>query len=235
MRADVPKQYLDLAGRAIIEHTLERLCTHGLVAGVVVAVSSGDLWWPRLGYRDDPRVRAVTGGAERCHSVLNALRWLRDRCAPEDWVMVHDAVRPCLTHSDLDRLFATLASHPVGGLLGMRVRDTMKRGDANDEVEGTVDRTGLWHALTPQMFRPGILTRALETALQRDALVTDESAAVELAGFRPRLVTGRSDNIKITRPEDLGLAALFLKRQAEEAGCGSDKASMHTGSAKAGN
>jgi 2-C-methyl-D-erythritol 4-phosphate cytidylyltransferase len=161
-------------------------------------------------------VRTVPGGAERCHSVLNALELLAGHAAADDWVLVHDAARPCLRPADLACLLDTLAEDPVGGLLAVPVRDTMKRADIGDRVETTVDRNGLWHALTPQMFRLQALREALGKAIAAGVLVTDEAAAMEWAGHRPRLVAGAGDNLKITRPEDLPLAAYYLERQLQD-------------------
>ncbi|HHW76495.1 MAG TPA: 2-C-methyl-D-erythritol 4-phosphate cytidylyltransferase, partial [Xanthomonadaceae bacterium] len=129
-------------------------------------------------------------------------------------VVVHDAARPCLTPADLDRLLSELADDPVGGLLAAPVRDTLKQADLAGRIAATVDRSRLWHALTPQMFRLGMLHDALRAALARGLLVTDEAAAMEAAGFAPRLIEGRADNLKITRPEDLALAEFFLSRRS---------------------
>lgn len=208
-----PKQYLELAGRAVLEHTLARLAADPRISGIVVALGPDDSDWGRLTLPAGIEVRTVAGGAERCHSVLNALDALAATAAAQDWVLVHDAARPCLRAADLARLLDTLAEDPVGGLLGVPVRDTMKRGDAGDRVEATVDRTGLWHALTPQMFRLQALREALAAAIAAGDLVTDEAAAMERAGHRPRLVPGAGDNLKITRPEDLPLAAYYLAHQ----------------------
>jgi len=213
MGGSVPKQYLALAGRPVIDHTLERLLAHPRIRALVVALGSEDGWWPTTTFAGDPRVLRAPGGAERCHSVLNALALLDGRADGSDWVLVHDAVRPCLRGSDIDRLLQRLADSPVGGLLGVPVRDTMKRTDAAGAVLATVPREQLWHAYTPQMFRFGLLRDALAVALQQGRRVTDEAAAVELAGHRPLLVEGHADNLKITRPEDLALAAFFLSMQ----------------------
>lgn len=217
MGAELPKQYLPLAGRPILQHTLERLAAHPAIEAVAVALAPEDRWFDGLDIAGGERVWRVAGGAERCHSVANALRALSRRAAPEDWVLVHDAARPCLRRADLDRLMTELGRHPVGGLLALPVRDTMKRADAAMDVTETVDRTGLWHALTPQMFRLGALGAALEAALGAGVLVTDEAQAMERAGARPRLVEGHPDNIKITRPQDLVLAELYLRQQQEDA------------------
>lgn len=216
MGSAVPKQYLSLAGRPVIAHTLASLLDHPRIDGVAVAIGAGDEWWPTVAAELNAAkpLRVVTGGAERCHSVLNGLEALSEPAQPEDWVLVHDAARPCLTGGDLDRLIDTLADDPVGGLLAVPVRDTLKQADDAGRVAATVDRSRLWHALTPQMFRLGMLHEALRAALARGLLVTDEAAAMEVAGFAPRLVEGRADNLKITRPEDLALAEFYLTRRA---------------------
>ncbi|MFA7618186.1 MAG: 2-C-methyl-D-erythritol 4-phosphate cytidylyltransferase [Thiohalomonadaceae bacterium] len=217
MGAGLPKQYLTLAGRTVIEHTLVRIATHPRIANTVVAVSPGDRWWPEVAARlPDVPLEVAEGGVERCHSVLNALDRLAASAREEDWVLVHDAARPCLRAADIERLVTTLMEHPVGGLLGLPVSDTVKRADPRDEILETVNREGLWRALTPQMFRFGPLREALRTALLADRLVTDEAAAMELAGHWPRMVEGQADNIKITRPGDLALAELYLQLQARE-------------------
>ncbi len=216
MGSAVPKQYLPLAGRPVITHALATLLAHPRLAGVVVAIGAEDEWWPTVAAELTAvkPLRVVTGGAERCHSVLNGLEALRERAALTDWVLVHDAARPCLAAEDLDRLFTELVDDPVGRLLAVPVRDTLKQADATGRVAATVDRSRLWHALTPQMFRLGMLHEALDAALTRGLLVTDEAAAMEAAGYAPRLVEGRADNLKITRPEDLALAEFYLTRPA---------------------
>lgn len=216
MGAHIPKQYLPLLGRPIIEHTLARLCASPRVRGVVVALSEDDGWWPDVKPPCEPQPLRAPGGDERCHSVLNALRLLEGTAGADDWVMVHDAVRPCLRPADVDRLVEAVAKHPVGGLLALPVRDTMKRASASREVQETVSREALWHALTPQMFRLGTLRAALEDALADGMLVTDESQAVERAGGRPLLVEGHRDNIKITHAGDLPLAELYMSAQERE-------------------
>ena len=213
--AQMPKQYLDLAGRPVIERTLSLFVDHGRIAQVCVVLDPEDRYWASTRYADHPKVTRADGGLERCHSVLNALELLTQRSEPEDWVLVHDAARPCLRPEDLDRLIGELEQDPVGGLLAVPVRDTMKRGDASGHVIATVDRAGLWHAYTPQMFRLAALSRALRDAIAGGDWVTDEAAAMERLGHRPRLVEGHADNIKITRAEDLPLAWFFLQQQGQ--------------------
>ncbi len=213
MGAAVPKQYLPLAGRTVIEHSMARLAALPGVAGLVVALAADDPYWPTLKLQLGVPVQCITGGSERCHSVLAALTWLLGVADANDWVLVHDAARPCVRRADLQRLLDTLADDPIGGLLAIPARDTKKRADANGRVLSTVDRTDLWKAQTPQMFRLGALHEALSRAIAAGELVTDEASAMERAGLMPRLVEGHSDNIKITRPEDLVLAEFYIKQQ----------------------
>ena len=216
MGADLPKQYLELAGRMVIEHTVDRLAGHDAIAGVVVAVGAEDPYWSGVTLNHAAKVQSVAGGAERCHSVLNALGFLSAGAAsPDDWVLVHDAVRPCLRHADLTLLIESLSAGWTGGLLATPVRDTMKRVDEEGNVLETVDRARLWHALTPQMFNLERLRAALSDALAADELVTDEAQAMERSGAQPRLIEGHADNIKITHPGDLALAELYLAAQLE--------------------
>ena len=204
MRADRPKQYLPLAGRALIEHTLDCFLDHPGLKTLVVCLAVDDPWWPQLPCADHPLIQRAAGGAERADSVLNGLdRLLATGASATDWVLVHDAARPNLAREDLDRLLAELADDPVGGLLAVPARDTLKRAGSNGRVEETVDRSVIWQAYTPQMFRLGALRDALADALAAGVPVTDESSAMEYAGHAPRLVEGRADNLKVTRPEDL--------------------------------
>ncbi|WP_116474311.1 2-C-methyl-D-erythritol 4-phosphate cytidylyltransferase [Zobellella maritima] len=209
MGATLPKQYLMLAGKTVLEHTLERLLSHQALERIIVAIGPEDTHFPTLSLAHEPRISWVPGGAERADSVLNALRQVTS-----DFVLVHDAARPCLARADLDALLAA-GRQPDGAILACRVRDTMKRGDGQGGIDRTVPRDELWHALTPQCFPTVPLCQALEQALNSGVAITDEASAMEWAGFRPRLVEGRSDNIKITRPEDLALAAFFLQHILE--------------------
>lgn len=211
MQADRPKQYLGLAGRTVIEHTLACFTDHPDIRGIVVCLSDEDAYWPNLDIPSQVPIIRAAGGRERCHSVLNGLAALSGHAGEDDWVLVHDAARPCLSRADLDKLIHDLKDDPVGGILAVPVRDTMKRDNEAGRILHTVDRNGLWHALTPQMFPLDSLRRALELALEDGFEVTDEASALEHAGLQPRLVEGRSSNIKITRPEDLALAEFYLQ------------------------
>jgi 2-C-methyl-D-erythritol 4-phosphate cytidylyltransferase len=216
MQAEVPKQYLSINNKAILAHTLELFCSHPKIEGVVVVISAKDEFWPTLDISSHSKIIVTEGGVERCHSVLNGLNALLEKADSNDWVLVHDAARPCLRKEDIDCLIETLNGHEIGGLLGLPVRDTMKRADKSYTVQETVEREGLWHALTPQMFHLGILMESLKNALSKDLIVTDEAQSIELNGLKPVLVEGHSDNIKITCNYDLALAELYLSQQEKE-------------------
>lgn len=213
MQADRPKQYLRLHGKTILEHTAEKLLAHSAVNKVIIALSEDDPYFSELPLASNPDVIRVEGGKERADSVLSALNYLSAAVEKPSWVMVHDAARPCLAAADIDKLIAELRAHPVGGILAAPVRDTMKRGNASQHITETVDRTHLWHALTPQMFPVELLHQALSQALAAGSNITDEASAVELLGLNPKLVAGRADNLKVTQPEDLALAEFYLARE----------------------
>ncbi len=214
MQADRPKQYLLLGSKTILEHTFDCFLGHPGLKGLVVSLAGADPWWPTLACSHDSRIWRAPGGRERADSVLGALQVLAQRGAkPDDWVLVHDAARPNLQRSDLDQLLAALADDPVGGLLAVPARDTLKRSGPDGRVEATVDRSVIWLAYTPQMFRFGLLRTALETALAAGVAITDEASALEWAGQAPRLVEGRADNLKVTRPEDLDWLASHWPQQ----------------------
>ncbi|OUS30947.1 2-C-methyl-D-erythritol 4-phosphate cytidylyltransferase [Gammaproteobacteria bacterium 45_16_T64] len=211
MGAPIPKQYLPLYGLTVIEHTLTKLQNIKQFEAIVLCLSEGDEWRPSVD--SSVPILQAKGGKERCDTVLNGLQQLSPKASPSDWVLVHDVARPCIREADIQRLISEASDHDVGGLLGMPVRDTMKRENGSGEVSETVCRDRLWHALTPQMFRVGELTQALEKALSESATVTDEASAMEYMGRKPLLVEGHPDNIKITHPADLALAEMFLKQQ----------------------
>jgi 2-C-methyl-D-erythritol 4-phosphate cytidylyltransferase len=208
---ELPKQYLFLSGSTVIQHTLNRLSQLSPQA-IVVPLAEGDEKAQTLSYHYPTLLRFVQGGKERSDSVLAGLRAIAAEAKDADWVLVHDVARPCVRISDIQHLLADIKTSKVGGLLAHRVRDTMKR--AHDFfVQETVPREDLWHALTPQIFRYGLLKLALEMAQKKGEPVTDESQAIEKLGFQPLLVQAAADNIKITWPADIALAEAFLALQ----------------------
>jgi 2-C-methyl-D-erythritol 4-phosphate cytidylyltransferase len=216
MGSGVPKQYAELAGATMLEHSLGALLASTRIAGVMVALHPDDQRGRQLAIAADPRVHTVAGGAERADSVLAALDGLARMADDEDWVLVHDAARPCLRLADLDALMDTVLATGVGGLLAQPVVDTVKRADPGGRVQATLERASLWRAQTPQMFPLGELRDALRAARDRDLAVTDEASAMELAGHPVQLVPGSSRNLKVTVPADLELAAWYLSRQAAD-------------------
>jgi 2-C-methyl-D-erythritol 4-phosphate cytidylyltransferase len=212
MGADLPKQYLPLAGKPVLRWTLDALLLHPRVAGVMLSVAADDARWREcVPHHGAARVRSVTGGAQRAESVEAGLTALEGTVRDDDWVLVHDAVRPCLHASDLERLVVGLEGDAVGGLLAAPSADTMKQIDMEQRVAATLDRRQVWRALTPQMFRFGTLRKAYAHAREADRVPTDESTAVEALGLKPKLIVGRADNVKITQPEDLGFAEAVLR------------------------
>ena len=216
MQSDRPKQYLQLEDKLVIEHTLQRLAAHPDIEGIVIAIADGDTWWPTLSHSFACPLHIVKGGEQRSHSVLNALHKLATLVDYNPWVLVHDAARPCVRQSDIDKMLLMLSGHDVGGLLGIPVNDTVKRTDGDNVITDTVDRRNLWRASTPQMFRLALLTSALETAQGQNRPITDEASAIEFVGLQPIMVEGHADNIKITVPQDLALAQLFMQQQRGE-------------------
>ncbi|MDQ3205812.1 MAG: 2-C-methyl-D-erythritol 4-phosphate cytidylyltransferase [Pseudomonadota bacterium] len=211
---EIPKQYLQVAGRPLIEHALDALLGHPRIAGAVVAVAADDPHWAGCTERCGKPVHRCVGGSKRADSVLAALQALPDTVPAAALVLVHDAARPNLKRSDLDRLLEVAAECPDGAILAAPVRDTLKRAAADQTIAATQPREQLWRALTPQAFRRGELTRALLSARADGVAVTDEAMAMERLGARPRLVEGREDNLKVTTPADLALARFLLESGA---------------------
>lgn len=214
MQADRPKQYLTLADKTIIEHTLHALISHPAISQVVVALSPDDPYFPELPIANASWLTMVEGGDERANSVLNALHVLPDDC----WALVHDAARPCLSHKDIDNLLQVISQNEVaGGILATPVRDTMKRAEVQSQtVSHTESRDNLWHALTPQLFPAELLKQALTTSLAQGHPITDEASAIEMAGLKVALIDADPANIKITRPADMPLAGFYLERLAKD-------------------
>jgi len=213
MQADRPKQYLELNGTTVIEQTLSRLLQVKQLSAVIVAISKEDPYWPNLEISKNQRILTAAGGKERADSVLSALNSIADIAAKDDWVLVHDAARPCITQSDVELLIQKLTSHEVGGILALASHDTLKAVNEDLAINDTVDRSKIWRALTPQMFRYRALKNALQEAADKGWVMTDDASAMELQGKHPKIIAGRSDNLKITRPEDLALAQFYLEQQ----------------------
>jgi 2-C-methyl-D-erythritol 4-phosphate cytidylyltransferase len=210
MGSATPKQYLPLLGKPLLVHTLAALAAAPDIDRVVLVLSPEDEWFDSDAVGVDQKLTVLgCGGASRAETVRNGLTALAGEVAADDWILVHDAARPCLTPADIGRLIATLRGDPVGGILAVPVADTLKRSNGSDQIAATVPRDGLWRAQTPQMFRHGMLLDALRRAA--DDSITDEASAIEALGHAPRLVPGSERNIKVTYPADLTLAALYLQ------------------------
>jgi 2-C-methyl-D-erythritol 4-phosphate cytidylyltransferase len=208
----VPKQYARLCGRTVIEWALAPFVSDPRCVAAVVAIAAADVYWQSIAAQL-PAVETALGGARRSDSVRSALRTLAGRARADDWVLVHDAARPCLTVADRDRLLEKLATHPVGGLLAAPQADTLKRAAADQTVATTLDRSDLWRALTPQMFRYEQLCAALDAATSASRSPGDEAQAFEWLGEHPALVEGSAANLKITNVSDLALAEALLGAQ----------------------
>lgn len=215
----LPKQYLPLAGKTLLEHAADALLATPGLRGLVIALNPQDTVFERLPLAKDSRVTQVEGGAERADSVLAGLNVLQGEANDSDWVLVHDAARPCLQQSAVTRLLAEVKEDAVGGILARPVSETVKRAAQSHHIADTLPRQQLWLAQTPQMFPYGLLRQSLLQAREEGFVVTDEAMALERQGYRPLLVEGDSSNIKVTYAQDLKLAGWYL-RQREEAGCG---------------
>lgn len=217
MGEKVPKQYLSLRGLTVLEQTLKVLLQVSdikkTVKKIIVALHPDDQHWPNLPLNKERCIETVVGGNARFHSVLNALEHIGNQAGLNDWVLVHDAARPCITVERVQYLIDQLVEHPVGGLLAVPVSDTLKAVTKENEIISTVDRQGLWQAQTPQMFRYGLLKEALQSALGSGQEVTDEASAIELCGHQVLVVQGKRNNIKVTHPEDLLMAELILQAE----------------------
>lgn len=213
MGATFPKQYLKLLDKTVLEHTIERLLALPAVSNIYLALSADDNFWLELDCAKNPKIIRVNGGNERADSVLNCLLALPATASNEDWVLVHDAARPCIRSHEIIKLMEMVSDHEVGGILGVPVSDTLKCV-TETRIKNTVDRSSLWQAQTPQLFRLGLLRDSLHRALKEGKTITDEASAVEHYGYSPLMVQGRSDNIKITRPEDLLIAVTIMQQQS---------------------
>ncbi|MEE8364888.1 MAG: 2-C-methyl-D-erythritol 4-phosphate cytidylyltransferase [Gammaproteobacteria bacterium] len=214
MQSSTPKQYLKLGEKTIIEHTLDRLLSFDGIYGVILALRADDTDWPGLNYQSEKPILTTNGGEERKHSVFNGLLKLRKLDLDDPYALVHDAVRPLVTHWDLACLVKAATNHEAGALLALPITDTIKQQDEQGNSIKSVAREGLWRAFTPQLFRANLLHRALEYVLQNELEITDDAAAIEALGMKPKLVPCSAENIKLTHPEDLSLAEQILSRQS---------------------
>ncbi|MEM6406635.1 MAG: 2-C-methyl-D-erythritol 4-phosphate cytidylyltransferase [Pseudomonadota bacterium] len=205
MQSAIPKQYLPLDGQQVIDHALTPLINHPAIRQICVALSPDDHQWAQTRFARHPDIVRVVGGTERRDSVLQALHMLAAQAEPEDWVLVHDAARPYLHPDDLENLITQVTAHPTaaGGLLGQRAADTLKQVGKDGMIHRTLDRSRIWHAFTPQMCRFGLLYQHLQAVCASSLPLTDEASVMEWAGESMLMVPGRTDNRKITYPEDL--------------------------------
>ena len=209
MGSSTPKQYHSICGTPVLKHSINRLLEIPEIEHLVVVLHPKDQYWSAFNFSNE-RVSTVTGGEERVNSVINGLQSLSGQANASDWILVHDAVRPCVTQSDIKNLMSQLKENKVGGLLGAPIDNTVKQLSDDNEIELTVDRSQLWSALTPQMFRFDLLKRSLSNAVSINLNVTDEASAIEAMGFKPIIVPGDKSNIKITHDSDLELARYYL-------------------------
>jgi 2-C-methyl-D-erythritol 4-phosphate cytidylyltransferase len=217
MKRRVPKQYLEIAGKTVIEHTMSAFLNHETISGVVVVTAPDDTRWESVIPSHPKFLCRIEGGVERCDSVLSGLDALKAYAGLDDWVLVHDAARPCISKALIDKLIKKVMRHPIGGILGLPVTDTMKKTDVRDGIIQSVPRDNVWRAQTPQMFHLNVLRGALSDLKQRNSIVTDEASAMEFMGMRPLMVKGSDSNLKITTPSDLPLAEYFLEVEAKAA------------------
>ena len=214
MGVDITKQYITVCDKAIIEHTVEKFTSRNDLQGILVALSNSDQHWSTLELSKNNKITTVTGGEERYKSVYNALCSLKNKAGDDDWILVHDAVRPCITTSEIDQFIADLDHlNGIGGILALPCFETMKKANTNHEIEETIDRKFIWHAQTPQMFRYKKLLLAIEKIMNENIFITDEAMAMELAGYKPMLIQGTHSNIKITDQNDLKYLESFLRQE----------------------
>lgn len=218
--AELAKQFHSIGDKLVADHTLSRLLSISKIKKILVPCDISAESWQQVSAVNDQRVELIAGGAERVHSVLNGLRALADSAANDDWVLVHDMARPCITSGDINKLIEQLSGHPVGGILATSISDTLKKINSQSAIESaiekTFDRSDYRGAQTPQMFRYGLLVRALETMLQEQQVPTDEASAIEYLGEQAMIIEGRRDNIKITHREDLIIAQAIMGYQETE-------------------
>jgi 2-C-methyl-D-erythritol 4-phosphate cytidylyltransferase len=211
----VLKQYLPVNGKAVLAHTIRAFQFHPVITGITVVLADDDQLFESAVGQLTAVVDTVTGGDTRAQSVRNGLQFITDSHPEDEWVLVHDGARPCLSAHSLDRLLEQGLQSPDGAILAMPVSDTLKRAGDEKEITDTVDRSGLWVAQTPQLFRVEALARAIDAAQEAGCELTDEASAMEFVGAKPKLVMGSVANIKITYPVDLAIAEALLTRKEQ--------------------
>lgn len=216
MQSETPKQYHSFQGKTVIEHGLDRLLSHPEIDGAVVVLQDDDVFWEQLAYESAKPLFTSAGGQERHLSVYSGLTTLQYRIGNDAIALVHDAVRPLVSHQDISRVIHAARQHPAGAILAAAVTDTLKLDNYNMEIASTLPRERLWRALTPQVFHLQPLLNALRHVIDEKLAVTDDAQALELAGYAPKLVEGGADNIKITTPDDLGLAEMIWLNQRDQ-------------------
>ncbi len=212
--SSIPKQYLQIAGKTVLQHAISPFVGNGRIAGITVALHPEDTHFSTLEMNATTcdKIHSVIGGETRAHSVLNALDSIEAQLAKDDFVLVHDAARPCLSNNDLDLLIDACLTHEVGGIIGSRVADTIKHVE-NNNIVSTLDRENIWRAYTPQMFKFGLLQSAIQKAFKDNIYITDEASAIEYIGYQPCMIEGDARNIKVTTAEDISLAEIFLQEE----------------------
>ena len=211
MGGDIPKQYVSVNGKTIIEHTIDNFIGRKEIENICIAISESDEHWPALPISKNKKMITTIGGSERYESVYNGLCALKDKANDDDWVLVHDAVRPCLKKSIIDRLITDVSSNDVGGILALPCFETMKKVNNNRHIEETINREIIWRAQTPQVFKYKKLLLAIEKAINENIHITDEAMAMELLNYKPIVIMGDEKNIKITHQTDLKHLELFLR------------------------
>ena len=212
MGGDIPKQYVSVCGKTVIEHTINNFIDREEIESICVSISESDKYWTTLPISKNKKIIMTVGGSERYQSVYNGLSAIKDEVNNDDWVLVHDAVRPCIKKEDVERLINELQNHPIGGILAVEVVDTLKKV-GNEDVVRTIERKKLYQAQTPQMFRIKLLKKALEKVVEDNGYVTDEAEAIERLGHSIKIVSNSKSNIKITHNDDLKLANYYLNKQ----------------------
>lgn len=210
MKSELPKQYLEIDGKTILEHSLSKFLEHPSIDKVVVALHPNDNHWAKIKIANHSKIITVEGGATRAESVLNGLKAIQQQHQQDDWVMVHDAARPCLDAGSIDALIQAGKESKHGAILAIPSVDTVKLANANQKIDKTLNREQIWLAQTPQYFPVQILADAIKTGLEQGLAITDEASAIEAQGMHPALVIGTRKNIKVTQPEDMMLASVWL-------------------------